>query len=248
MRRKVWRGIFITSTGPAALTVADAPLSPSNPLSPTTVGPSAASIRARIRSPPVGTLLLTSTIPEVRINRLPGSPPSSMIFSPGPKAAVSELSANSSRSSSVRNSKNLTPCSLSSTITTALDVFLQSPWADYMPALTSTKHGVAGDTHERERTGAALAPPRKRSSRSGLGSRLNQHLYVHDVGARRGQPDVLGCHLREIQVPPRDIRPPVGDPDHRAVHVADLEYRPHRQVRMGRRVVVVGVEDLATGG
>src|SRR5215213_578399 len=40
--------------------------------------------------------------------RLSCSAPSSMMFSPGPKETNSETSANSSRSSSVRNSKNLT--------------------------------------------------------------------------------------------------------------------------------------------
>src|SRR5918997_6981390 len=118
MRRNVSRGIFMASTRLAALTVADAPLSSRSPRSPTTVRPPVASISARSRSRPPVMLLLTSTRPEVRTKRLPGSPPSSMITAPAPKVTSSELSANSSRSSSVRNSKNLTPCSLSSTIPT----------------------------------------------------------------------------------------------------------------------------------
>src|SRR5215204_683591 len=40
------------------------------------------------------------------------------------RSALAELSANSSRCSSVRNSKNLTPCRVSSNSTTALNVFL----------------------------------------------------------------------------------------------------------------------------
>src|SRR5215217_7146673 len=137
IRAKVSRGILTASTLSTALTVADAPLSPSSPLSPTTVRPREASISARSLLPPPERLFHTSTDPAASTNRLPCSAPSSMMSSPGPKETGSAASANSSRSSSVRNSKNLTPCRLSSTLLRPL-VFSPS-LPDYMPTVLAAK-------------------------------------------------------------------------------------------------------------
>src|SRR5918997_1779759 len=225
MRRKVSRGIFMASTGPEAMTVADAPLSPSNPRSPTTVRPSAASIRARSRSPWPGTLFLTSTLPEVRTNKLPGSLPSSMSVSPGPKDAGSEPSANSSRSSSVRNSKNLTPFSPSSTIPPMPGTF---PCTDYMPAPTPTKHAPA-DTPSRalqKGTGTAFCAVSVLRGAGGeglrrLAGRESAFLWgpsvAFDVGLERRELAVGGAlgssgHRAARREPDEGLRDPEGLP------------------------------------
>src|SRR5215212_1896343 len=163
MLLKVSRGILIASTSPTALTVADAPLSPSSPLSPTTVRPREESISARSLPPPPERLFQTSTEPEESTNKLPCSSPSSMMSSPGPKATGSAASANSSRSSSVRNSKNLTPCRPSSTFLRPL-VF-RPPLPDYMPTIVPAKRHLRPlsgpsqpEDYPQKETGAARMP------------------------------------------------------------------------------------------
>src|SRR5215210_5392114 len=157
MRLKVSRGILIASISPTALTVADAPVFPRSPLSPTTVRPREASISARSLLLPPGNPFLTSTVPETSTNKLSCSAPSSMMFSPGPKETGSDASANSSRSSSVRNSKNLTPRSVSSIITSPLHP--RNPERDYTPAATPGKRRQLLRPFPRATPTRAIAPP-----------------------------------------------------------------------------------------
>ena len=69
-----------------------------------------------------------------------------------------------------------------------------------MPAPTPTKHVPAGTPSQAPQKGAETAfrtVPDKNPEP--LATRLLEHLHLHGVGAHRGQPDVLGRSLREIQ-------------------------------------------------
>src|ERR671920_626748 len=248
MRLKVPRGILIASTSPTALTVADAPLSPRSPLSPTTVRPREASISARSLLLPPGNPFLTSTVPERSTNKLSCSTPSSTMFSPGSKETGSDASANSSRSSSVRNSKNLIPRSVSSIIPSPLQP--RSLWRDYTPAFrpgapcerlierSPSLRGIPkGVTISPKKTGAAFQPRplsclavRRRPLVEDL--LVVEDLDINVVDAGVGQPDLLGSSRGEVQVPATNVRPTVSDlDDHGIASVGHQQVRTERQVR-----------------
>src|SRR5215210_2003360 len=264
MRRKVSRGIFMPPTLPAAVTVADAPLSPSRPLSPTTVGSPAASISASSRSLPPASLFLTSTLPDVSTYRLPGSAPSSMMVSPARKDTGSEASANSSLSSSVRNSKNLTPCKPSSNCPSPLRPHSLRPRIICPTrAPRPTPRGPRGGRGQsegpllvpcraeggvRKKSEGAASPPRPHWN-LGWFEALPDDLHVHVVRAGVGKADLLGRRRGQVELPTPHVRPAVVDHDDGGVStVAHEQLGPERVLQRGGRVIGVRAEDLAARG
>ena len=56
-----------------------------------------------------------------------------------------------------------------------------------------------------------------------------EHLYVHDVGADVGKPELLGSRLRQVEIPPINVGPTVIDLYHRGVAPVT-----HKQLRAER--------------
>src|ERR687898_906001 len=152
------------------------------------------------------------------------------MFSPGPKETGSDPSANSSRSSSVKNSKNLTPRSVSSIFPSPLQPRI--PWRDYTPAF---------------RPGAQCEKPLERStSLPGIpkGVTISAKRNGRSIFAA---PALLGSNRGEVKVPATNVRPTVSDlDDHGIASVGHQQVRAERQVRRRRRVLGVGLENVPT--
>src|SRR5215218_5975244 len=189
-----------------------------------------------------------------------------MMFSPGPKETGSDTSANSSRSSSVRNSKNLTSRSVSSithhsfTLETLSEI-IRSVGAVGAKHFSTLRLRLRLSARRIWRLVNLLfvggASGRKWAwhrchARSGVSPVVGGDSWLEDfdvdvVNARVGKPDVLGRCGGEIQLPTTRVRPTVGHGhNYGSITVADQQLRTERQVRRSRRVLAVGLEDVPT--
>src|SRR5215203_2663638 len=96
-------------------------------------------------------------------------------------------------------------------------------------------------------TGAATMPRPFQDLVYVLEKPLVEHLHVHVVDAGGGQPDRVGRSRGEVELPATRVRATVRDlDDHGGTPVTHEQLRAEGQVRRGRRVLAVGLEDVPT--